>query len=371
MKPMLRLILFLITLTSVNCFVPTAPLKVVYIDYRDVDWSDASVTIRAAIDAGYNVVNMGFFMSSSGAVDMALAWSQVPADKQISTINYAHSKNAVVMVSAGGSTDAPYLTTSGTAYGTAVANFVKNNNLDGVDFDMEGFGAGFVYGSLDTNATVQWLVDASIAARTVLGPNGVISHAPQAPYFGPLGSTTMWAGVLGGYTSVYLHASNAIDFFNIQFYNQGQNCYVSYQGLFKTSSQSNTCVFPGTSVQEIQSYGIPYSKLVVGKYLLAGDASNGMVSAGDLHQYFTQAQNELGWNAGVMCWQFQLAGGTSATWINTIYPTTASDEEKSDSHAALPQGWVAYTDDHGTPYYYNSVTQAKQWEYPSHPASRD
>lgn len=299
---------------------PTPPLKVVYIDYRDVNWNDGSITVRAAIDAGYNVINLAFFMSGSGAVDMALVWSQLSTDQKNATMAYAHSKNAIVMVSAGGSTDVPYISTNGTAYGTAVATFAKENMLDGVDFDMEGFGSGFQYSSLNTEQTVQWLVDASNAARAILGDDGVISHAPQAPYFGPIGSNTMWAGPLGGYTSVYLRAPNAIDFFNIQFYNQGPDCYVTYQGLFEQSSESKECVFPGTSVQEIQSYGIPYSKLVVGKYLLNSDAGNGMVSPSDLNKYFIQAKNEMGWNAGVMCWQFQLTGGTSAAWINTIYP---------------------------------------------------
>ena len=37
--------------------------------------------------------------------------------------------------------------------------------------------------------------------------------------------------------------------------------------------------FPGTSVSEIASYGVPQSKLVVGKVTRAVDAGNGFMSA--------------------------------------------------------------------------------------------
>ncbi len=48
---------------------PTAPLpplaavkKVVYINYRDVNWNDPGVTVRAAVQAGYNVVILAFWL---------------------------------------------------------------------------------------------------------------------------------------------------------------------------------------------------------------------------------------------------------------------------------------------------------------------
>ena len=48
----------------------------------------------------------------------------------------------------GGATDSPYSSTTGAAYGSAVANWVVANNLDGVDFDLENFGRDFTFGCM-------------------------------------------------------------------------------------------------------------------------------------------------------------------------------------------------------------------------------
>jgi hypothetical protein len=36
--------------------------KVVYINYRDVNWNDPGATVRAAVQAGYNVVILAFWL---------------------------------------------------------------------------------------------------------------------------------------------------------------------------------------------------------------------------------------------------------------------------------------------------------------------
>ena len=92
-----------------------------------------------------------------------------------------------------------------------------------------------------------------------------------------------------------------IDFYNIQFYNQGDTQYNTYKELFTGS----TGWFPGTSVKEIIARGVPSKKLVVGKPATQADVMNtGLVSATDLGTWTTRAFNEFGWYAGVMYWQF-------------------------------------------------------------------
>jgi hypothetical protein len=56
---------------------------------------------------------------------------------------------------------------------------------------------------------------------------------------------------------VYAGAAAAIDFFLVQFYNQGPSCYTTYNGLFLNSLDGGACPnFPGTSVAEIARYGL-------------------------------------------------------------------------------------------------------------------
>lgn len=70
-------------------------------------------------------------------------------------------------------------------------------------------------------------------------PNHIITHAPQAPYF----KSEYYPK--GGYITVNKEVGNLIDFYNIQFYNQGDTKYNSYDELFTKASG----FFSGTSVK--------------------------------------------------------------------------------------------------------------------------
>jgi len=291
-----------------------SPRRVLYIDYRDINWSSPTSTVTAAVDAGYNVIVLAFLLSSSAA-DMAGAWQGAGAAAQIAAVSYAHSKGAVVMISAAGSTDQPWTTfASGAGYGTYAGQWAQSNNLDGVDFDVENLAPGFIAGSFSGTQFAQYLADASIAAKKFVK---FVSHAPQAPYFGAVGSNTMWPGTSGGYSSVEALANGAVDFYNVQFYNQGATCYTTYAGLF-TSSASDCSVFPGTSVQEIKGYGIPLSKLTVTKYLLTADGGNGYVSATALNRLLAQGEADTTnpYTGGVSCWAY--AASSSKSWIAAV-----------------------------------------------------
>jgi len=295
----------------------TQPLKVIYIDQPD-GWSspqEIAGTVTAAVDAGFNVVILAFYLTS-GPTDMAVAWQGLGAALQQSTAGYAHQKGAVVLVSAGGATESPY-TLNATTYGQTVAQWAQTNNLDGVDFDLENLGTGFTFGAMSGDQVVAWMVAATKAARAVFpAGTGYISHAPQAPYIGPVGGDpqTYWAGTSGGYTAVYL--AGGIDFLNVQFYNQGAADYTTYASLFTQSSSD----FPGTAVQQIAGYGIPLSAIVVGKPVQTSDANSGYVTPADLSTFFTQAAG-MGWNAGVMGWQWSSSNPSiTASWIQAIYP---------------------------------------------------
>jgi len=121
-------------------------------------------------------------------------------------------------------------------------------------------------------------------------------------------------------------AAPTIDAMMVQFYNQGPTCYGTYGGIFTQSGAPGECDWaPGTSIQEIASYGIPLNKIVLGKYLLTADADNGYLTAAKINAMIVRAQTQMNWNAGVMCWEYQQA--TSKAWISTIYPTVAAGDQ--------------------------------------------
>jgi hypothetical protein len=72
---------------------------------------------------------------------------------------------------------------------TSLANWVLDNNLDGVDIDYEDNDA------MTLSTAENWLITFQRKLKQLL-PNHLISHAPQAPYF----STTQYRA--GGYITV-------------------------------------------------------------------------------------------------------------------------------------------------------------------------
>jgi len=299
MKLVARALLGFLFVSQVLGAWPGGPLKALYID-EGINWNDPSTTFKSVVDSGYNLVILAFMVSGSAA-DAAAGWAQMSAATQNATIAYAHSKNARIIVSAGGATDSPYTRFSGSEYGTAAAKWAQAHYLDGVDFDLENFGSGFTYGSMNTAQTIQWVVDCTNSARSVLGGSAIITHAPQPPYFGKNN------GFGDGYTQIYKGASS-IDFLQVQYYNNGPA--TTYAEIFTSAG--------GGAVSEIASYGIPLSKIVVGKPVLSNDAGGGYMSASAIHSVFQQAQSQLNWNAGVMGWEWHSASINSA-WISGIY----------------------------------------------------
>lgn len=313
-----KFILMSILLTIGFCKIQLShPIKALYID-SGIDWNNPTNTVKSVVDSGYNVILFAFYTSSYGPLDMALAWTYLDQAAKQNAVDYAHSKGAVLLVSFGGDTDGNYWQKDPNVLGAQVANWAKSQLLDGVDYDLEGFAPGLTIGNKNSQQTMSWLISLHQATKAVLGDDGFISGAPQGPYLGPISpSSTLWAGPIGGYTGLLNAIPNLIDFFFIQFYNQGPNCYANYNGLM-INSGTGGCVFPGTSVNEIISYGVPFNKIIIGKPMLTSDASNGFISATNLNSIAIQYNQSFGVISSFGAWQHH-SGSANKNWITTIY----------------------------------------------------
>jgi chitinase len=150
------------------------------------------------------------------------------------------SKGKKILVSAFGSTDMP--TTAGKdPLQTAknLADFVRANKFHGVDLDWEDNAA------MEMGTGEQWLITITKELRRLLPfeEGFIITHAPQAPYFT---GTVRYKN--GGYMKVDKEVGHLIDWYNIQFYNQGDCTYDSYERLFIKNSD---CYFPQTTIEDL------------------------------------------------------------------------------------------------------------------------
>jgi chitinase len=199
-----------------------------------------------------------------------------------------HSGGVRILVSAFGATQMPTNKNPETI-AEQLGKFVNDYELDGCDIDYEDNDA------MEAGKGEDWLIKFTTKLRSII-PDKIITHAPQGPYF----KDDYYPK--GGYVTVHKAVGDMIDFYNVQFYNQGNTQYNSYNELFISSSG----FFSGTAVKQIIAKGVPSNKIVVGKPAAQADVMNtGYVSPSNLGTWTTRAFNELGWYAGVMFWQLR------------------------------------------------------------------
>ncbi|KAH9913859.1 glycoside hydrolase superfamily [Fomitopsis serialis] len=278
-------------------FTPSAPY---FVEYFDKGTSGITGAPNVSDVTGYNVFIIAFLLTE-GAWDNAQGWSSLTADERSSTKTAYNNAGIALMVSCFGSSDTP---TSSNADPTDTANtmaaWVKQYDLDGIDVDYEDFDA------FDAGTAEAWLVTFTTQLRNQL-PAGdyIITHAPVAPWF----SSSLWSNG-GGYLQVNKVVGNLIDWYNVQFYNQGTSEYTTCDGLLTNSSST----WPESALFQIISSGVDQAMLVIGKPATSGDANSGYMSSSTLATCVEQAKNQ-GWDAGVMVWEYPDAG---TPWITAV-----------------------------------------------------
>ncbi|KAJ3011826.1 UNVERIFIED_CONTAM: hypothetical protein HDU68_001495 [Siphonaria sp. JEL0065] len=292
-----------INATSSTIAVPPLPInkKVTYIDQTSTSPTASQFAVNVTTD--YNIINFSFWLTT-GPRDAALHWTLLDEATRRSYLDAYHFTGKVIMVSAFGATENPTsdkLDPVQTAKNLAA--FVKQYGFDGADIDYEDNEGMKIGGEA-------WLVTFTQQLRELLPrPQYIISHAPQAPTF----SSDQRLYPNGGYIAVDKQVGALIDFYNVQFYNQGEaNAYDTCTTLLTKSSDA--C--PGTSLFEISKKGVPLSKLVIGKPAAqTGVQGTGYIKDADLATCVAQAKG-MGWNAGIMGWNFEL--DPTGSWIKTV-----------------------------------------------------
>ncbi|KAF8892264.1 glycoside hydrolase [Infundibulicybe gibba] len=276
---------------------PAAPHFVVYGDAYDGTTGPPSVSQIK----GFNVFALSFLLLE-GAWDKAQEWTTLTA-AQRSTIKSQYAAAGIkLIVSVFGSTDVPTSTNADPiATANTMAAWVKQYNLDGIDVDYEDFNA-FDAGN---GKAETWLINFTKQLRTQL-PQGtyLLTHAPVAPWFSP----NKWGG--GGYLKVHSSVGSLIDWYNVQFYNQGSSEYTTCANLLTTSSNT----WPESAVFQIAANGVPLNKIVIGKPATSSDAGSGFMSTSTLASCLQQAKAK-GWTAGAMVWEYPRA---AASWISSV-----------------------------------------------------
>ncbi|AOW98603.1 hypothetical protein BJP34_03295 [Moorena producens PAL-8-15-08-1] len=306
MKKFLSLLL-VIPLTLLS-FVPNSlalesPKTVGYIGQIDTYFPPEAALDSILDNTGeYNYILFAFW-NKSGSTGPALEWELGTFGDTRQAVEGFHQQGINVLISAGGEYEAPVTMYDPIEYGIELGEYALNYNFDGVDFDIENLPNG------QPDETSDWLADATMAVKMVY-PEAIISHAPQAPYLSP--------AQFYGYLQVNDKAGDLIDFYNIQYYNQGESTpYDTYEMLFINSGWNQ----PETSVREIHENGVPLEKIVIGKPVTPNDVfpgNTGYVPPEELADFICQGVIDGLEPGGVMGWQWLSDKNSGGDWSQIV-----------------------------------------------------
>ncbi|MEN9406392.1 MAG: hypothetical protein RLZ12_676 [Bacillota bacterium] len=310
--------------TSVSRSKVQLPIKAVYLggygpSVKIGDTENFKRIVEDAIMAGYNLLLLTFWFDNETGIDRgasAYYWQELTVDERDELLDLARQQGARILLAAGGGTYNGYQAGGGPVFGAGAAQAVRELGLDGLDFDLENFTRSFgTRSGLNQEQTLQWMIDATIAARRILGPKAIITHAPEAPYFS--------AGWQSGYLTFYKRLPKGmLDYFLVQYYNQGPT-YLDYESQFIRNP-----IFPKTAIAELIKQGIPKEKIVMGKLTQKSDGvPNSWVAPKEIGQWLKRAAQDpkvQNYKTGVSTWQWHDTGEpTSEEWIRDIFGPTS------------------------------------------------
>jgi hypothetical protein len=177
-------------------------------------WNSAD-SISAIVNMHVDIINIAFAnFATTGTHTYAIAGVECTPTALAQLVTLAHNAGKKVKIAIGGLTYpiSPQLQTTQDAIGMAqaIAHYVQQNNLDGVDFDIEDYPAPELQIALLQNT------------RQLLGNNALISYTPKSP-----ASTTFpyYKVIQGGHQYVNAILIMAYD------YEQGYNYEQDAQAL--------------------------------------------------------------------------------------------------------------------------------------------
>jgi len=136
-------------------------------------WNSAD-SVSSIVNMHVNIIDIAFAnFTTTGTHTFVVAGEQSTPQALAQLVSLAHAAGKKVKISIGGATYpiAPQLQTTQDAAGMAqaIATYVQQNNLDGVDFDIEDYPAPALQIALIQDT------------RTLLGNNALISYTPKSP----------------------------------------------------------------------------------------------------------------------------------------------------------------------------------------------
>lgn len=252
---------------------------------------DNSKPPSASSIPNWNTYMIPFWTVAHGPTDHAKMWTEMSTSERKKIMKEYQDKGIKIMLGAMGDQDQPTSKKfNPKTSAEKLAAFVKKYGFDGVDIDYEDFNA-FNHGTAEA-----WVISFQKELRAKLGKSYIITHAPVAPWFR---NDKYYKG--GGYSKIHKEVGSTIDWYHVQYYNQGTE-YTNCETLIHKSKE-----FPGTAVLEL-SKQIPSQKLILSKVGPKSEAVNGGFMDEKTLKSCVKEGRKGKWEGGVMIWDTPKGG---------------------------------------------------------------
>lgn len=269
-------------------------------------YNNGSIPLEHAVNLPYTDIILSFlYTSESNPLSLQLAGgiaaSTSPPELTQTTKNAiaklkANGQKVLISFGGGEMSSVAYSKIAGheKELAISIAEFIKNNNLDGIDIDFEDT-ASFT-GNANYDG-VAFLVNLTQALRSELPSSQyLITHAPQPPYL-EIGSG------MDGYVKIMQQVGNSIDWLNVQFYNNPP-----------WSSNPNQIV---TSYWQFSKLaGLSPEKIMIGLPVTPRDAGSGYMLIDEIITEVIEPIQQNGILGGMMNWQF--SSDKDGVWAEKI-----------------------------------------------------
>ncbi|CAM1357690.1 glycoside hydrolase family 18 protein [Tenacibaculum halocynthiae] len=269
-------------------------------------YNNGSIPLEHAVNLPYTDIILSFlYTSESNPLSLQLAGgiaaSTSPPELTQTTKNAiaklkANGQKVLISFGGGEMSSVAYSKIAGheKELAISIADFIKNNNLDGIDIDFEDTASFMGNANYDG---VAFLVNLTQALRSELPSSQyLITHAPQPPYL-EIGSG------MDGYVKIMQQVGNSIDWLNVQFYNNPP-----------WSSNPNQIV---TSYWQFSKLaGLSPEKIMIGLPVTPRDAGSGYMLIDEIITEVIEPIQQNGILGGMMNWQF--SSDKDGVWAEKI-----------------------------------------------------
>jgi len=306
------------------------------------DYNDIEKEIHTIIDAGYNRILVGWFVSSFGCTAACQYFVALPQATKDDVFNTAHAAGVHIYLGAGGPTqNVDYIINYGIGqeYATEISSFAVNNGFDGIDFSLDVASYVGSPSANSLNGKVVELAQQLVGTARQAGVNQ-LTLSGQAPYF----SVPFMQGKDDCALSWLARPENAnetwyVSEISLRMFNELSN-YLTYEEIFT----DNTLVDPiygnfgaGSTVLDMINLGISADNILIVKPVTSTVIylTDGFVEPTTLGSWICQFQEEyegsggvsdyeLGsgsiyWNAGVVAYEYTNTDQTSVmNWPDLV-----------------------------------------------------